>query len=115
MEITQTNDHAVASRPTDWVGIQRSAEFQDLRRRHRGFAFPLTAFFIVWYVAYLLLADYAHGVMAVKVAGNVTLGLLLGILQFVTTFLVTAGYVWFAGRRLDPLAAQIRDDREESP
>ncbi|XVQ15219.1 DUF485 domain-containing protein [Spirillospora sp. CA-255316] len=94
---------------TGWTEIQRSSEFVELRRRQRGFAFPLTAFFLAWYLLYLLLADYAHEFMATKVTGTITLGLVLGLLQFASTFLITIGYVWYANRRLDPIADDIRN------
>ncbi|MER5430446.1 DUF485 domain-containing protein [Streptomyces sp. NPDC002588] len=97
---------------TNWKEIQRSSEFVELRRRQRVFAFPLTGFFLTWYLLYLVLADYAHEFMATKVAGNITLGLVLGLLQFVSTFLITIAYVWFANRRLDPVADAVRDRAE---
>ena len=36
--------------------------------------------------------------MAIKLAGNITVGLVLGLLQFVSTFVITTLYVRFAGR-----------------
>jgi len=36
-----------------------------------------------------------------------------GLLQFVSTFLITFLYVRFADRKLDPLAGQLRDDIEK--
>ena len=106
-------ENTTASRPeTSWQEIQHSSEFVELRRRHRRFAFPLTAFFLAWYLLYLLLADYAHAFMATKVTGDITLGLVLGLLQFVSTFLITIGYAWFANRRLDPVAVGIRNRAE---
>jgi len=68
--------------------------------------------FLVWYFAYVLLADYAHEFMGTPVFGNVNIGLLLGLGQFVTTFAITSWYVSWANRRLDPLAEEIRADLE---
>lgn len=50
--------------------------------------------------------------MATKVIGNINLGLILGLGQFVTTFIITAVYVKFAGRELDPRSAAIREELE---
>jgi uncharacterized membrane protein (DUF485 family) len=50
--------------------------------------------------------------MATKVFGNVNVGLLLGLGQFVTTFVITGIYVRFANRELDPRAAAIRAELE---
>ncbi len=87
---------------------QASPEFRALRRRLRRFVFPMSALFLGWYLAYVLLASYAKPFMATKVAGNVTVGLVLGLLQFVSTFVITTLYVRFARRAVDPAAAEIR-------
>ena len=41
-----------------------------------------------------------------------TLGLILGLLQFVTTFLITFAYVRFSNRTLDPRATALRERLE---
>ncbi|SDF55315.1 DUF485 domain-containing protein [Pseudonocardia oroxyli] len=98
--------------PTVYERVQATPEFGDLRRRRRRFVFPMSALFLVWYLAYVLLASYAPEFMAIRVAGNVTLGLVIGLLQFVTTFVITTAYVRFADRKLDPAAAAIRQEIE---
>ena len=97
---------------TDFEATERSDRFQTLKRRHRSFVFPVAVAFLVWYFAYVLLADYAHEFMATPVFGNVNIGLLLGLGQFVTTFAITTWYVSWANRKLDPLAEEIRADLE---
>lgn len=96
--------------PVDpWAAAHTSAEFATLRRRFRGFVFPATAFFLAWYFLYVLLAAFAPHFMAVKVVGNVNIGLIFGLFQFVSTFAITTVYVRFASRNLDPLGSQIRE------
>ncbi len=95
---------------TDFQTTEQSDRFQTLKRRHRSFVFPVAVAFLVWYFAYVLLADYAHEFMATPVFGNVNIGLLLGLGQFVTTFAITTWYVSWANRKLDPLAEEIRAD-----
>ena len=90
--------------------VQAGPEFTELRRRLRGWVFPMTAAFLLWYLAYVLLASYARDFMATPVSGGITVGLLVGLAQFASTFALTAAYVRFARRRIDPLAARIRDD-----
>jgi uncharacterized membrane protein (DUF485 family) len=97
---------------TAYVETEGSPRFRELRRRHRSFIFPVAALFLVWYFVYVLLADYAHDFMAQPVFGNVNVGLLLGLGQFVSTFAITTWYVWFANRRLDPVADELRHDLE---
>lgn len=97
----------------DWSQVQASADFVELRRRQRRFVFPMTVAFLVWYLLYVLLATYARGFMSEKLVGNINVGLVLGLLQFVSTFLITWLYVRYANRRLDPLAERIRADVED--
>jgi uncharacterized membrane protein (DUF485 family) len=106
---TERGDEGVTPPPADpWVGAERSAEFADLRRRLRGFVFPMTAFFLIWYFLYVLLAAFAPGFMSLRLVGNINVGLVFGLLQFVTTFVITTSYVRFANRHLDPISSQIR-------
>jgi len=92
----------------DYRAVQVSDEFAELRRALRRFVFPMTAFFLIWYAGYVLLGAFAIEFMATKVWGNINVGLLLGLGQFLTTFLITGLYVRFANRELDPRAESIR-------
>jgi uncharacterized membrane protein (DUF485 family) len=98
--------------PEEYRAAQDSPEFAELRRRFRRFAVPMTVAFLVWYLLYVLLSTYATGFMSTRVFGNVTLGLLLGLGQFVTTFLITQLYVRHAGRSTDPIADEMRNRLE---
>ena len=97
-----------------YIAVQESTAFGDLRRTFRGFVFPVTAFFLAWYFLYVLLSMFAPGFMGTKVLGNVNIGLILGLGQFVTTFAITIIYIRWAGRVFDPaaeaLAAQVGAD-----
>ena len=95
-----------------FVDLQGSPEFDELRTRFRRFVFPLTGLFLAWYFLYVLLSTYAPGFMGTKVFGNINIGLLLGLAQFVTTFGVTSAYVRYADRTLDPRSAKIREEME---
>ena len=97
---------------TVYEQVQASPEFVDLRRRLRRFIFPMSAVFLLWYLVYVLLASFAPGFMAIPVFGNVNLGLIIGLLQFVTTFVITTVYVRYANRHLDPAAERIREQIE---
>ncbi|BBX29783.1 DUF485 domain-containing protein [Mycolicibacterium alvei] len=95
-----------------FLATQASPEFQELRTRLRRFVFPMTAFFLIWYALYVALGAFAHDFMAVRVFGNINVGLLVGLGQFLTTFLITGLYVRFANRELDPRATAIREELE---
>lgn len=101
-----------ADRP-DFTSIQQSAEFRSLRRRLKWFVFPATAFFLIWYLGYVLAAAYFPEELAKPVYGEVNVGLLLGLGQFVTTVGLTTLYVRFARRHIDPRVDEIREQAGE--
>lgn len=96
----------------DYVAVEESPQFRELKRKRLSFVWPLTAAFLIWYFVYVLLSSFATDFMGTRVAGDITIGLLMGLGQFVTTFAITMWYVWYANHKLDPLAAEIRDELE---
>jgi uncharacterized membrane protein (DUF485 family) len=99
-----------AETPDRYVAVQRSDEFARLRRALRGFVFPMTLAFFLWYALYVILSAYARGFMDTKVIGHINVALIFGVLQFVSTFLIAWLYSRYAERRIDPLADQIRSE-----
>lgn len=99
------------TREIDYEAFQASADFQNLKGRFRRFVFPLTIAFMAWFLAYALLAAFAHDLMAIPLLG-MNVGLWLGLLQFVSTFAITMTYVSFANKRLDPVTTQLRAELE---
>jgi uncharacterized membrane protein (DUF485 family) len=97
---------------TEYEQLQRTEEFGDLRRRFRRFVFPMTALFLAWYFLYVLLAAYAPDFMSQKVWGEINVGLLFGLGQFVSTFVITVLYVRWADREFDPRAQALHDRLE---
>jgi uncharacterized membrane protein (DUF485 family) len=98
--------------PEEYLEAQASPEFVELKRRFRRFAFPMTVAFLVWYLLYVLLSTYAPDLMATPVFGNINLGILLGLGQFVSTFVITHVYVAHANKRTDPIADEMRERLE---
>ncbi|MFD8807048.1 DUF485 domain-containing protein [Streptomyces sp. NPDC059597] len=96
----------------EFTEAQQSAEFGELRRAHRSFAFPLTIAFVAWYLLYVLLSCYAEDFMGTKVVGNVNMALILGLAQFLTTFLIAWWYARHAAAKLDPRAEAIKSRME---
>ncbi|MEV8022015.1 DUF485 domain-containing protein [Streptomyces sp. NPDC086554] len=96
----------------EFIQEQESPEFGELRRAHRSFAFPLTVAFIVWYLAYVLLSNYAGDFMGTKLFGNINVALVLGLAQFLTTFLIAWWYSHHAATKLDPKAEAIKSRME---
>jgi uncharacterized membrane protein (DUF485 family) len=97
----------------DYPAFEQTPQFQELKKRHRSFVFPLLVAALAWYILYVILATYASKWMATPVFGVISIGLLLGLGQFVTTFAITQWYVSFANKKLDPLATELRHQLEQ--
>ncbi|GHB29277.1 membrane protein [Streptomyces viridiviolaceus] len=98
--------------PEEFSEVQQSAEFGELRRSFRSFAFPLTIAFVLWYLLYVLLSNYAGGFMGTELFGNINVAFVFGIAQFVTTFLIAWWYSRHAAAKLDPKAEAIKSRME---
>jgi uncharacterized membrane protein (DUF485 family) len=88
--------------PTEQGGVD------ELARRHGRFVWPMTAFFLLYYMLLMWLPSVAPGFMGRKLFGNFTFAYLFALSQFAMTFLVAWAYTRFARRRLDPLVDSIR-------
>jgi uncharacterized membrane protein (DUF485 family) len=97
---------------TNYAEVAQSEEFGQLRKALRGFVFPVTIAFFVWYALYVFLSAYARDFMGTKIVGHINVALVFGLLQFVSTFLIAWLYSRFASRRLDPPADRIRERLE---
>jgi uncharacterized membrane protein (DUF485 family) len=87
--------------------LHASEEFRELRGRYRGFAFPATVAFLLWYLLYVVMCTWAPGFMSTQVVGNINVALVFGLLQFVSTFAIAWLYARHANRALDPLSARL--------
>ncbi|MFC9949269.1 DUF485 domain-containing protein [Streptomyces prasinus] len=96
-----------------YLQVQRSAAFREVRSRYRRFVVPAVVVFCAWYVAYVVTATTAPDLMARPVAGAVNVGLLAGLGQFLTTFLLTWAYARHARLRRDRAALELRWDTQE--
>ncbi|MBW1600821.1 DUF485 domain-containing protein [Streptomyces sp. JJ66] len=102
------------ARAAVYLAVHRSSAFQQVRRRHRGFVFPVTAAFLLWYLAYIVTATTLPGLMARPVGGGpVNIGMLAGLAQFLTTAVVTCAYAWHARLRRDRLALELRWETQQ--
>jgi uncharacterized membrane protein (DUF485 family) len=97
---------------TVYERVQESSDFQELRRRFRAFAFPMTVAFLAWYLLYVVLSGWARGFLGTKVLGHINVALVFGILQFVSTFLIAWLYARHANSKLDALAGKLRGEIE---
>lgn len=108
--MTSAQDHRGAD--VNYQEVQARADFRELRRTHRSFAFPMTVFFLLWYLTYVVLGSFFPQLFTIKVIGNVNLGVLYGLSNFVVVFGITAIYVWYTNARMDPKSKAIREELE---
>lgn len=108
----QSDDQAARHDPI-YDRLHGTEEFQELRRRYRGFVFPATVAFLVWYLLFVVMSSWASDFMAVKVVGNINIALVFGLLQFLTTFVLAWLYSRFSNAKLDPLARDLNDEYEK--
>ena len=101
-------------RSNDYAAIEQSEDFQELRRKFRRFAFPMTALFLPWYLLYVVASGWFRGFMGTRLWGNINVAYVFGLLQFVSTFLLAWLYWRHADRKLDPLAERIRGQIEST-
>ncbi|MFB8070350.1 DUF485 domain-containing protein [Streptomyces californicus] len=93
--------------------VHDSPAFREVRRRYRRFVFPAAIAFLLWYLAYVVAATTAPGLMARPVAGAVNVAMAAGLGQFLTTFLLTWAYARHARLRRDRAALELRWDTQE--
>lgn len=94
------------------LDVQRSPEFVNLRRRYRGFAFPMTIVFLAWYLLYVIASGWARDFMGHKLLGHINVAYVFGLLQFASTFLIAWLYSRHMTRNVDPLSEKLRHDLE---
>jgi uncharacterized membrane protein (DUF485 family) len=87
--------------------LVETAEFQELRVRFRNFVWPATAVFLVWYLLYVVMSNWAHDFMSHKLFGNINVALVFGLLQFLTTFVIAGLYARYMNNKVDPIARQL--------
>jgi uncharacterized membrane protein (DUF485 family) len=92
---------------TEAVG--QDPEMVELEARHRRFVWPMTVFFLIYYLALNLLAGTSPGLMGRKLFGEFTFGYLFALSQFLMAFVVAWIYSRWAARRIDPLATDLRE------
>jgi uncharacterized membrane protein (DUF485 family) len=94
------------------IAVQSSRDFVELKKRFRSFVFPMTLVFLGWYLLYVIASGWARDFMGHKLLGNINVGYVFGLLQFVSTFLIAWLYERHMDNKVDPLAARVRGQAE---
>nr|WP_225447268.1 DUF485 domain-containing protein [Streptacidiphilus sp. PB12-B1b] len=93
--------------------VHQGEQFQEIRRTYRRFVFPACAVFLLWYLGYIVAAVALPGLMARPVAGPFNVAWLLGLLQFLSTFVITWLYARHARHRRDRAALGLRWETQD--
>jgi uncharacterized membrane protein (DUF485 family) len=99
----EERDEARHRAEIDWAAVERSPEFRELTQRRRRFVLPATAFFLSWYLVFVLLCGYAAGFMGTEITSGLTVGYVWALTQFVMTWALGWAYLRYSARVLDPL------------
>ena len=97
-------------RPVDWERIERLPEFRELVARRRRFVVPASAFFLVWYFGFIVLAGYAEDFMGTSIYEGFTVGYGLALSQFVMVGTLGLWYLRYSQRELDPLRVRLAEE-----
>jgi uncharacterized membrane protein (DUF485 family) len=95
------------------AAIAQDEKFVLLRRKFTKRATLVLSAVFGWYFLYVFAAVFARDIMSRRLVGRVNVALVLGVLQFAVTFIVTARYTRYSREVMDPLAAQIVADAED--
>ena len=79
-----------------------SSMLQRLDRARWRIVVALTGAMVVLYFGFLALVAYGRTILAIRVLPGLTLGILLGAIVILTSWLLTWLYVWWANRHYDP-------------
>jgi uncharacterized membrane protein (DUF485 family) len=93
---------------------ESTARLSALARARTRIAGALTAVMVTIYFGFILLIAWAKPLMARQLVPGVSLGILLGAVVIVASFLITLVYVYWAYRHYDPALNLWRDSESSS-
>jgi uncharacterized membrane protein (DUF485 family) len=99
----------------DWDAAAQSPEFKELIHKRRSFVVPATAFFLVWYFGFIILAGYAPDFMGERLIKGFTVGYAFALTQFVMVWVLAGWYLRRANRDFDPLAQKAAERAQGGP
>ncbi|MFE2540245.1 DUF485 domain-containing protein [Actinacidiphila glaucinigra] len=92
----------------------RPTELRRLRSAYRLLRRVSALTALGYFVLFLLLSVLARDTMGTRVAGELTLGTLMGLSQLAVTFAAVRWYERSARRSVDPLARRVRQQTESA-
>ncbi len=82
--------------------MSAESELRELDRARWRVVLSLTGGMVLLYFGFIALVAFGRGILATEVVPGLSLGILLGALVILTSWLLTWVYVWWANRYYDP-------------
>ena len=87
--------------------IEADPNYQKLVAERKSFGWTLAIITLVIYYGFIAVVAFAPGVISAKVAGDITVGIVLGVAIIVASIALTGFYVLRANREYDDLTSAI--------
>jgi uncharacterized membrane protein (DUF485 family) len=87
--------------------IESDPNFKKLVHDRTSFGWTLTIIMLVIYYGFIALVAFAPDVIATKISGDITLGIILGVAIILSAIALTGIYVMRANAEYDDLTAAI--------
>lgn len=94
--------------PVSPQSIHNSPEFHSMRSAYRSFGIAATLVSVGGFLTYVLMSSFAAGLMNQSLIGHLTIGLTLGLGQFVLMGVTIWLYVRHMRLRIDPATHRLR-------
>jgi uncharacterized membrane protein (DUF485 family) len=89
-------------------GVEREHALRGLAKRRWRIAITLTAAMVAIYFGFVSLIAFDKAFLARQITPGLSVGILLGVLVIVSTWLLTWAYVRWANERYDPELEKLR-------
>ena len=87
--------------------IEADPNYQKLVADRKSFGWTLAIITLVLYYGYIAIVAFAPGIIATKVGGSITIGIILGVALILASILLTGIYVVRANSEYDDLTSSI--------
>lgn len=94
-----------------WQEIERNPKFQELVQARKSLGWTLSVITLAYYLAYILVIAFDPGLLAARLGDSVmTVGMPIGLIVIVVTFVIVGVYVRKANATYDELTRQIIEE-----
>jgi uncharacterized membrane protein (DUF485 family) len=93
-----------------YAAIVNNPNYRELVESRNSLALTLSLLILAIYLGFIGLVAFAKPLLATKVAGTTSLGIVLGLVVIILAFVITAIYVVRANGRFDDLTDRIKQE-----